>query len=602
MKLLLPLFCLGIHLRRMTDNAHFSVNTRLTRLLGETYRSSEAALKELVDNAWDADARHVWISLPTPVTGDAIVVRDDGSGMTSAEMRGEYLNIASDKRTRSGERTPKYNRRIKGRKGIGKFAGLILAGRMAVNAVARGRQCTIVIDKKELLENQNDLEAVPLPFVEANADDRESGTEVTLSELDTRLNFPTPERLREVLIHEYGREDSFKVFVDDVQLSVEDVPGTTKRAESFLPAAGNVTLHFTIAGGKKLPKAPGIVLKVDGKVVGKPMMFGLDEDNEIPQSLTRRVYGEVEMTGTDDFVTADWGGIIENSKGFQAAKEYVQSVVKDSLRETHARDMALQKARLQRKINRRLEELPEHRRRFAQEAVSRILQRFYGESDERISIVVDVALDAIEHDVYWAVLERINRCSHGDVATFAESLEQFGLVELTSIAQQATRRLEFLEHLQRLIENPKTLEKDVHTALEKNLWVLGRHYSTMSSNMTLKRLIETYCQSNFSGARAAKRPDLLLSQDYSDSFLLIEFKRPHHPITRDDIAQAEKYRDDLSPRLSSNTRMEILMVGKGRITTLDTRNIHESIAIKSYDSLISAARTELNWLISTLSL
>jgi hypothetical protein len=35
---------------------HFSVDTKLTRLLGETY-SSEVALKELVDNAWDADAR-----------------------------------------------------------------------------------------------------------------------------------------------------------------------------------------------------------------------------------------------------------------------------------------------------------------------------------------------------------------------------------------------------------------------------------------------------------------------------------------------------------------------------------------------------------------
>lgn len=114
-------------------------------------------------------------------------------------------------------------------------------------------------------------------------------------------------------------------------------------------------------------------------------------------------------------------------------------------------------------------------------------------------------------------------------------------------------------------------------------------------------MIETYCQQNFSGPRSAKRPDLLLSQDYSDSFLLIEFKRPSHPISREDIAQAEQYRDDLSPKLSSNTRMEILMVGKGRVTTLNTQNMHESISIKSYEALISAARTELNWLISSLS-
>jgi len=112
----------------MNQKAHFSVNTRLTRLLGETYRSSEVALKELIDNAWDADASNVWISLPSMLTTEAVVVRDDGSGMTALEMRGEYLNIAGDKRTRAGERTPLHKRRVKGRKGIGKFAGLALAG------------------------------------------------------------------------------------------------------------------------------------------------------------------------------------------------------------------------------------------------------------------------------------------------------------------------------------------------------------------------------------------------------------------------------------------------------------------------------------------
>jgi hypothetical protein len=79
---------------------HFSVDTKLTRLLGETYRSSEVALKELVDNAWDADARNVVIALPDPLSSESIVVQDDGAGMTALELRGEYLNIASDKRSR----------------------------------------------------------------------------------------------------------------------------------------------------------------------------------------------------------------------------------------------------------------------------------------------------------------------------------------------------------------------------------------------------------------------------------------------------------------------------------------------------------------------
>lgn len=584
----------------MSQKAHFSVDTRLTRLLGETYRSSEIALKELVDNAWDADAENVWISLPMMLTTEAIIVRDDGSGMTAQEMRGEYLNIASDKRTRTGERTPRHNRKVKGRKGIGKFAGLTVAEQMQVETVARGRKCTLVINKRELVENQSDLEMVPLPFTEIDAKYGEAGTTVLLTALDTQMNFPTPDRLREVLIYEYGREDNFKVFVNDVALSVEDVPGKTAQKNTTLPVAGNVSLHFTVADGKKSPRSPGIILKVNGKAVGKPQLFGLDDDEEIPEKLAKKVYGEVELTGLEEYVTADWGGIVENSKAFQEVQAFIKTEVKKELRDTHARDMSLQKARLQKQIQQRLQQLPEYRRQFAQDALNRILKRFYQESEERIAVIADVALDAMEHDAYWAVLERIGTSSLGDVGSFAESLEQFGLVELSSIGTQATRRRQFLDYLDQLIGNAVTLEKDTHKAFETNLWVLGRKYSMMSSNATLKSVIETYCGSHFKGKRASNRPDLLLSQDYGDSYLLIEFKRPTHDITRDDISQAEKYRDDLSAKLSSTAKMQIMMVGKGRDKSIDTKNILSNISIHSYASIVSAARNEMDWLIASL--
>jgi DNA mismatch repair ATPase MutL len=49
-------------------------------LLAEGYGSSEAALKEWVGNAWDAET--VRIDPPAPMTQDPIMIDDDGSGMT----------------------------------------------------------------------------------------------------------------------------------------------------------------------------------------------------------------------------------------------------------------------------------------------------------------------------------------------------------------------------------------------------------------------------------------------------------------------------------------------------------------------------------------
>jgi hypothetical protein len=585
----------------MAEEIHFSVNTRLTRLLGETYRSSEAAIKELVDNAWDADAQNVWIELPSPLTGECVSVSDDGTGMTEQEIRNEYLNIASDKRTRTGDRTPRLKRKIKGRKGIGKFAGLTIASKMKIETVARKLKCTLILDKIALIENQNDLEIVPLPFEIHSAGEGEIGTKVILSELDTRLNFPTPDRLREILIAEYGREYDFKVFVEGTQLSVQDLKGASRETCATLPEAGNVGLRFIITDGSKSIKSPGIVVKVDGKAVGKPILFGLDDDDEIPTKLAKRVYGEVELSGMEGMVTADWGGIIENSKAYIETAEYIREKVKESLIETHASEMRLQRARLQKKINERLKHLPEYRKEFANQALQRILRRYYNESDDRIEAIVDVALDAMEHDSYWIVLEQIRQSSSGDVGNFAVALEQFGLLELSTMAVQSARRIEFLDLLEKLAENPETLEINMHIAIEASLWLLGRNYSTISSNKTLKSVVDAYCDQKYSGERESKRPDLLLSQDNRDRYILIEFKRPSHAINRDDVAQAEKYRDDLSHRFSTSTTMDIILLGKGRVPGLDANRLAHGITIQSYFGLISQARSELTWLLDNLS-
>lgn len=110
--------------------ATFKIDTRLATLLSENYRSSELALKELIDNAWDADADNVNVFLPEPMSGGTIVISDDGSGMTETELTVEYLNVASNRRARRGDLTPLKKRKVKGRKGIGKFAGFMAANCM----------------------------------------------------------------------------------------------------------------------------------------------------------------------------------------------------------------------------------------------------------------------------------------------------------------------------------------------------------------------------------------------------------------------------------------------------------------------------------------
>ena len=134
---------LGRNTTACVRTIHFAVSPRLAALLGDGYRSTEQALKELVENAWDADAEVVKVTLPAPMTLDPIVISDNGHGMTPEEIEAEYLNIARDRRSIKGARTPRMNRRVKGKLGIGKFAGLAAARRMLLQSVRDDRRASV---------------------------------------------------------------------------------------------------------------------------------------------------------------------------------------------------------------------------------------------------------------------------------------------------------------------------------------------------------------------------------------------------------------------------------------------------------------------------
>jgi hypothetical protein len=580
--------------------AHFKVDPKLASLLGEAYRSSEEALRELVDNAWDADAEHVKITLPTELSGGPIVVEDDGSGMTEGEVRDEYLYVANDRRSRKGALTTGKKRPVKGRKGIGKFAGLIAADTMTLETRARGRATRLTITKADLLKGtgRSDLNKVNLPIEVSDCTASAHGTKITLTGLAQNLAFPSVERLKQLLVVEYDRKEEFAISVNGEPVAIEDIPGQTFEHEKDLPRVGAVRLTFTVSEAKALKHA-GIGIRIGGKIVGRPTMLGLEEDDTIPGKLLRRVYGEIEADGLAGDVTADWGAIIENSLGLGAVKEWASGKLREGVTKVFRTEINAQKARLAKELRHALDKLPENRRPAAERAVQRILERYYGDSDDRIKTVVNLMLEAFESDDYWAVLKSIDDATRADVTKLAEILDEFGVVDIAIVAQQAKRRLDFLDEFDRLIGNKKTVEKDVHTAIEKNLWLLGAGYRLIASNKSIAALLKTWMDETFTGSRAKKRPDLFLATIAKDVYLLVEFKRPSHAIDRDDETQAIKYRDDLAPRLPGGT-IQALVVGGSRDATVATRYKTDDLRVVSYGEIVSGARDDLGWLVGQL--
>jgi hypothetical protein len=580
----------------MATTATFSVDPRLASILGETYKSTERAVKELVDNAWDADADNVWVELPKEMNSSPIVIADDGTGMTEDELRMEYLSVARDRRTHRGELTSKYRRTVKGRKGIGKFAGLMAAETMTVSTHARGRKTTLTIPRKQLIQTHADFEKIKLPIHAEDCKPDSHGTEITLSDLNRRLSHPNPEKLKQILVLDYGREPGISIFVNGERVTINDIPGEGFEDKANVPQVGSVRLFFKITEAKHPVRQAGIVVKIGDKTIGEPSFFGLDKQDDVPQEVLRRLYGEVHADGLADDVTADWAAIVENSTGYAQVEAYVQQKVRAQLESTFEREFNLLHARIRQEVSVRVAKLPEYRREFAHKSLERVLRKFYGESEDKIRAIVAVVLEALERDEYWNVVNALHHSEPADVEKFAEALAVFGLMELALVARQTKNRQELLDKLDLLIATPATLEKHVHLVIEQNLWVLGSRYALLTSNKTLGRTIEEYTNEKFKGANAKKRPDLLLLNRVDGKHLLIEFKRPKKELDRDDEAQAQKYRDELGQKFHP---MDILLIG-GTVDKSLRLNSGNGIEYVSFADLISRARTELDWLLGSL--
>lgn len=574
----------------------FKVDTRLAYLLSENYRSPEKALKELIDNAWDAEALRVDVTLPGPMTGDAIVVEDNGSGMTLNELQSEYLNIARNRRQRSGDFTPNLKRRVKGRKGIGKFAGLMFATSMQLDTWTRGKQSSFYLDKK-LLESHEGLPEMPLEITGSECSPSSHGTCIRLTELNQTQRFLNEQALKQLLLAEYGREDNFLIVINEKPLDVDDLQGQYHEVTKSLNY-GEAKFRCTVSDQKRKLRKPGITIRVDGKVVGDPSFFGLDQAEDIPRKLLEKCYGEVELTGCADDVTADWGTIIEGSATERELIALIQPILREQLYSVYGQEMHLAQARLHKAAKERIAKLPENRREFADQAIKKILDRFYEEPADKLEPIVNVLLDALERNDYRVVLEHINDAKHSEVGRFAEALEEFGFVELALVAEQATHRLRFLDYLEEICSKNETLEKHVHTAVEKNLWLFGVSYSLFSSNITLKTQIESYLDRKYIGDRADKRPDLVLSENLNGERLLIEFKRPSHALNFSDYQQATRYRNDFHQN-GIDKQINVILIGGSLGPDLPIQERREpNVQILTFYDLISSARRQYQWLLN----
>lgn len=140
-----------------------------------------AVIAELISNSYDADAENVTIRAPmgqylaTKTDGKvasknvSIEIEDDGSGMSPDQLQEFYLVVGAERRNdpKRGDVSPKFRRKVMGRKGVGKLAPFGIC--QMVEIVSAGgakvrdgdqegyRVAHIVLDKNGILDDTPQL-------------------------------------------------------------------------------------------------------------------------------------------------------------------------------------------------------------------------------------------------------------------------------------------------------------------------------------------------------------------------------------------------------------------------------------------------------------
>ena len=112
----------------------FQAEGRLLQELGERLVARpEVALVELVKNAYDADSSSCEVRIEEK--GKALLVRDEGHGMTYDDFVHRWMRISTSRKVKE-RLSQKYKRRLTGAKGIGRFAVRFLGDYLTLVSVA----------------------------------------------------------------------------------------------------------------------------------------------------------------------------------------------------------------------------------------------------------------------------------------------------------------------------------------------------------------------------------------------------------------------------------------------------------------------------------
>lgn len=571
------------------------------------YPSVTSTIAELISNAWDADAKNVWVTIPFEQLrkpGAQITVVDDGLGMTHEEARDQYLNVGRKRRVElDSDQTP-GGRLLHGRKGIGKLAAFGTAKVLECHTITSSGQVRFKLDYDRIRRteagSEYKVEPPELPGLITDPESRllEHGTCIILSELKLKRNINENQFRKsmsrrfaldtnEMKIHLNGSqierfdyEVEFKFPRDAVQNGVTVAEDGWAEEEIDSEEASSKPVRWWIGFTEKPltdQSLQGISVLARGKQVHRPFMFQRSQGVE-GQLGQEYLIGEVQADWLDegkdieqDLIQANRDQLQLEDNKLDNFMEWGRSLLKWALQERNGLRISTVKDSLFESISSGLlDELSQAEQRRMKKvvvAISRIPEITIHEARELIKSVLNTHSDYIIRDL----LEHIDSSKPDFQTKIWDTIRQFSLIDARRNQSIIEARLNAIDKLQRLVDEGANEVPDIHEHIKTYPWLIDPRWSLVDDEISLS----TLGIPPEPGKRGGRIDYLFalgaLQSGAHDELLLVEIKRGtdpdgnQHSVSPEEVYRFHRYATQIQMRQKSNSnpnRLSGLMIAQ----------------------------------------
>lgn len=538
----------------------------LVRTLGRIAHDPEVALTELVANAWDAGASLVDITVPS-VKMTALVVQDDGHGMSAIQFKDRWMRLGYDRIKHQGvqvEFPPEradWRRKAYGRNGVGRHGLLCFADHYEVHTWREGKGVGFEIGTQS--------SETPFKITKETTFSR-VGHGTRLSVVVER-HLPDEGRIREILSARFLHDPQFVVRVNGQSVSLADQSGLIERAPLVIP--GCPAVEAFVVDSSRAAKSTiyqGVAFWVNGRLVGSPSWVVGSEAVIDGRARFAKRYSIVVKTDDDwtSEIEPDWTRFKAGSKTdslFEAVRQYVQQVfskLSSDLVEESSEEALIRN----REEFKGLSQLG----RIEVASFARDLVKANPTvHPDTLSAAIQALINLEKSRGGAGLLEKLTKLDDSDIEGLDRLLSQWTVRDALSVLDEIDHRLAVVTAIEKLCGDSATDElHTLHPLVTQARWLFGPEFdsSEYASNVSLRTATAKIFGQRVSStafANARQRPDIVSLADATCSVvgteafdstnsnlmriqdvLIIELKKGKSTIGREEMYQADGYIQD----------------------------------------------------------